>query len=108
MSGEFAGALRERIIIEKRLGNRDVRAGASGSYGYDGAAWVSVTPLIPGDVTQADALSFMPRWRVIMRKRENIGPWTRLLWRGRYLAVRSVISDPSEPSQMVMTADEVR
>jgi head-tail adaptor len=108
MSGEFAGALRERIIIEKRSATRDAGARAHGGYGYDGAAWASVMPLILGDLTQADSLSALPRWRVIMRKREDIGPWSRLVWRRKYLMVRGVVSDPAEPSQMVITADEVR
>ena len=108
MNGEFAGALRERIIIEKRLGSRDVRAGATGRYAYDGAVWASVMPLISGTLTQAESLSALPRWRVTMRKRENIGPWTRIWWRGRYLAVQSVMIDPAEPAQMVFIAEDVR
>jgi head-tail adaptor len=105
---EFAGALRERVTIEQRLGNRDAIAGATGKYVYDGAAWVGVTPVIPFDLTAADSIHAVPRWRVVMRKREGIGPATRLVWRGKFLAVRTVVSDPADPSHMILTTEEKR
>lgn len=108
MSGEFAGALRERVTIERRLGDRDAIAGATGRHVYDGAAWVAVAPLVPGADALADARSAMPRWQVTMRKREGIGPWTRLVWRGRFLRVASVLSDPCDPERMTLTCDELR
>lgn len=108
MSAEFLGMLRERVTIEHRLGNRDALGGASGRYAYDGAAWVSVSPLIPADLTAADSLSAMPRWQVTMRKREGIDLRTRLVWRGRFLGVRAVVSDPRDASRMVLTCEEAR
>lgn len=108
MSGEFAGALRERVTIERRAGDRDALAGASGRHVYDGAAWVAVAPLPPGAEQIGAALSALPRWQITMRKREGIGPWTRLVWRGRYLGVRSVTSDPRTPERMQLVCDELR
>lgn len=105
---EFAGTLRERVIIEHRLPSRDARGGATGRYAYAGEAWASLMPLVPGELTQADALSFTPRWRVTMRKREGIGPGTRLTWRAKFLAVRGIGFDPREPAQLVLTCEEVR
>ncbi len=108
MSGEFAGTLRERIIVENRIGNRDGYAGAVGTYRNDGQAWAAVSPLGPSDLTRADALSARPRWQVTMRKREGLGMGTRLTWRGKYLAVRSLASDPSFPARMQLVCEEVR
>jgi head-tail adaptor len=108
MSGEFAGTLRARVVIETRLDNRDAAAGARGKYAYAGEAWVAMMPMVPANLTQADSLSAMPRWQVTMRKREGIDPRVRLTWRGKYLAVRQVVSDPREPSQMVLTCQEIR
>jgi len=108
MSGEFAGTLREHIVIETRLSTRDSRAGAVGNYRYDGQAWAAVSLLMPADLTRADALSAMPRWRVTIRKREGVGVGTRLTWRGKYLAVRAALSDPQTPAQMHLTCEEVR
>jgi head-tail adaptor len=108
MIGEFAGSLRERVMIEQRQGNRDMLAGATGKYAYAGEVWAALMPLMSGDLTEAQALSAMPRWQVTMRKREGIGPGTRLTWRRKYLAVRGVICDPREPAQIVLTCEEVR
>jgi head-tail adaptor len=108
MSGEFAGRLRERVLIEQRRGNRDLVAAATGSYAYAGEAWAALMPMMPGDLVQAGALSALPRWQVTMRKREGIGPGTRLTWRRKYLAVRGVVNDPREPAQIVLTCEEVR
>jgi head-tail adaptor len=94
---EFAGTLRERVTIEQRLGNRD-----------GGQAWAAVSPLIPGDLAAADSLSAMPRWQVTMRKREGSDLRTRLVWRGRFLGVRGVVSDPRDPARMVLTCEEKR
>jgi len=108
MSGEFSGSLKERVAIEQRRAERDVLAGAMRGYTYDGAAWAAVAPLFPASLAEADALSALPRWQVTMRKREGIGPATRLVWRSRFLAVRSVLSDPREPAKMILTCEEMR
>lgn len=105
---EFSGALRERVTIERRLGNRDALGGATGRYAYDGAAWAAVTPLIPADLTVADSLSALPRWQVTIRKREGIDLRTRFVWRGRFLGVRGCITDPRDPARMVLTCEEKR
>jgi head-tail adaptor len=105
---EFAGALRERVVLETRLESRDGRGGANGRFSYDGVAWAALMPLMPADLSSADALSAMPRWQVTMRKREGVGLRTRLTWRGKYLAVRGLVSDPRQPAQMLLTCEEVR
>lgn len=105
---EFAGALRERIAFERRSNERDLLAGARGKWRYDGAAWAAVAPLAPGDLEQADSLSALPRWRVTVRRREGIDLNSRIVWRGRYLRVRSIESDPREPAQMILVTEEQR
>ncbi len=105
---EFAGTLRENVTIEQRMGNRDALAAAVGKYAYMGQAKAAVTPLVPGSLVEADALSGRLRWQVTMRKREGIDQRTRLSWRGRYLSVRGVISDPRMPERMVLTCEELR
>ena len=105
---EFAGALRERIAFERRSDERDLLAGALGKWRYDGAAWAAVAPLGFGEAVAGDALSSLPRWRITLRKREGIDLSSRIVWRGRYLRIRSVESDPREPAQMILTVQEQR
>jgi head-tail adaptor len=108
VTSEFAGSLRERVSIERRLSSRDAIASATGFYAYDGCVWASVTPVTPTDLVAADTLSALPRWRVTMRKREGIDLLTRLVWRARYLVVRGVECDPRTPGQMILMTEEVR
>jgi head-tail adaptor len=105
---EFAGSLRERVVLETRLESRDARGGAAGRYRYDGEAWAALMPMMPAELARGDALSALPRWQVTMRKREGVGLRTRLTWRGKYLAVRGLVSDPRQPAQMLLTCEEVR
>ncbi|MEK6636995.1 MAG: phage head closure protein [Pseudomonadota bacterium] len=105
---EFSGALCERISFERRSDARDLIAGVRGKWSYDGAAWAAVTPLAPAEQIEADALSAAPRWRVTVRKRDGIDLNSRIVWRGRYLRVRSVESDPRAPAQMTLTTQEQR
>jgi head-tail adaptor len=105
---EFAGSLRERVTIERRDTSRDALGGANRRYVYDGAAWVAVRPIVQGGLIAADAISALPRWQVTMRKREEIGPWTRFVWRGKFLVVRGVECDPREVGIMLLSCDEVR
>ena len=108
MSGEFAGALRERVTLEQPPLGRDAMGGRQGNWRYDGAAWARVSPLMPAGAVVADALSALPRWSVTMRKREGVLPGSRLVWRGRFLIVMSGMSDPADPARMVLTCEEMR
>ncbi len=108
MIGEFSGSLRERVTIERRAETRDNARGQNGGWVYDGAAWVGVSPIIPASLTAADTVSALPRWQVVMRKREGIGVGMRLVWRGLFLSVRGVVSDPRDPARMLITTEEMR
>jgi head-tail adaptor len=108
MTDEFAGALRERVMIEQRLGTRDLIAGATGEYGFDGAAWVAVVPLNEAALVVGESLAAMPRYEVTMRKREGISQRTRLWWQNAYLIVQRVACDPRTPGRMILTCEAVR
>lgn len=108
MNAELAGILKERVLIETRVGNRDTLAGAVGKYVYAGEAWAALTPIAPGALESGDALSALPRWRVTLRKREGIDLQTRFIWRNKFLAVRTVQADPRDASQMTLICEEAR
>lgn len=105
---EFAGALRERITIERRNDARDRLAGALGKWRHDSVAWAAITPITASDIFVANTLSALPRWRVTMRKREGVDLRARIVWRGRYLSPRGVENDPRDPAQMIVTTEEQR
>lgn len=104
----FAGNLRERVVIERRVGARDAMASATGNYAYMGEAWAALSPIAPAGLTLADSISAMPKWKITLRKREGLDPRCRLVWRGKFLAIRGVVSDPQMPERLMLTAEEVR
>jgi head-tail adaptor len=105
---EFSGALRERVGVERSADVRDALAGFKGKYRYDGAVWAAVTPLMPAELSAGDAISALPRWQVRVRKREDYNQRMRLTWRGRTLYIRSIISDPRKPAELLLMCEEKR
>jgi head-tail adaptor len=108
MSAEFAGALNQRVVIEQKAKGRSSSGSAVRKWDYGGAAWASITPLIPAGLVVGDTLSSALRWQVRLRKREDLSLTTRLVWNGRFLMVRSIVSDPAEPARFVLTCEEAR
>jgi head-tail adaptor len=108
MSAEFAGALNQRVVIEQRAKGRSATGGTFRQWDYVGAAWAAVSPIIPAGLVAGDTLSSALRWKVSLRKREDIAPGHRLVWNGRFLMIRAVVSDPAEPSRFILTCEEAR
>lgn len=100
---EFAGALRERILIERR---GEAGAAASEGWRHDGAAWAAVAPLGPGERIVAGALSARPRWRITIRQRGGIDLDSRIIWRARTLRLVAIVEDPRQPDRLVLDTEE--
>jgi head-tail adaptor len=108
MSGEFAGSLRERVTIERQVPARN-------AMGLQEYAWeplcrclASVLPDGVGAEAEGQALSAMPRFRVTIRSRDQVGIDQRVAWKGRVLMVRQIVADPRTPDRIAMRCEEVR
>lgn len=109
MSGEFAGALSERILIERPSAERDPT-------GLQQAVWekvcecrASVRLESVGPQAQGQVLSAMPRYRVTIRRRDDaIALDQRISWRDRKMLVRELRDDPAMKDRINMRCDEVR
>jgi head-tail adaptor len=108
MSGEFAGTLSERIVIERPTSSRN-------AMGLQETGWETVCRSLAsvilesvGPESEAQALSAMPRFRVTIRKRDGIALDQRITWRGRKLMVRQMLDDPRAPDRIAMRCEEVR
>jgi len=105
---EFAGTLRERLIIERPVSWRN-------EMGLQQPGWEQVCGCLGavvldtvGAESEAQALSAMPRYRVTIRKRDGIAIDQRVRWKGLSLMVRQLLDDPRSQDRIVMRCEQVR
>jgi head-tail adaptor len=105
---EFAGTLREHVIIEQPVSVRN-------SMGLQEPGWeqvcrclASVTLANVGQQAEGQALSAMPRYRVTIRRRDGIALDQRVNWGSRKLMVRQLLDDPRLKDRISMLCEEVR
>ena len=105
---EFAGTLRERVIIEKPLTAR-TSLGVQ-QYGWERVAscLASIVPEGAGSEAEAMALSAMQRFVVTIRARDGIAIDQRVRWGTRVLMVRQLLGDPRLRDRIVMRCEEAR
>lgn len=108
MSGELAGALSERIELQRRGTARDALGGAAGDWASLGFAWAGLEPDGAGAAVAGQAADSQPRWRVTLRARDDLMLDDRRVWRGRRLRVRSVAQDPRLPDRILLKVEEER
>jgi SPP1 family predicted phage head-tail adaptor len=105
---EFAGTLRERIVIEQPTSVRNAMGLQEPGWEQVCRCLASVTLDSVGAESEAQALSAMPRFRVTIRWREGIALDQRVSWSGRTLMVRQLLDDPRARDRIVMRCEEVR
>lgn len=108
MSGEFAGTLGERILIERPSAIRNEMGLQESAWETVGRCLASVVLESVGPESEAQALSAMPRYRVTIRTRDGIALDQRISWSGRNLMVRQLLDDPRSKDRIVMRCEEVR
>ena len=108
MSGEFAGTLRERVLIERPISSRNAMGLQEPGWEKVCSCLASVTLESVGAESEAQALSAMPRFRVTIRQREGIAIDQRITWGGRKLMVRQLLDDPRAKNRIAMRCEEVR
>jgi head-tail adaptor len=94
MSGEFAGTLRERILIEQPVAARTATGLAAGEWDRVCSCLAAIVPDGAGAEAEGMALSAMPRFRVTIRTRPGITVDQRVTWAGRRMMVRQIAADP--------------
>ena len=108
MSGEFAGTLRQRIMIERPTLLRTPS-------GLQEAGWEPVATCLAavvadgvGAEAEGQALSANPRFRVTIRQRDGISVGQRVIWGERVMLVRQRIDDPRSPERIIVRCEEMR
>ena len=108
MTTEFAGTLRERVLIERPISLRN-------EMGLQEPGWEQVCRCLAsvvldsvGPEAEAQALSAMPKFKVTIRARDGIAIDQRIGWNGRKYRVRQLLEDPLEKDRLTMRCEEVR
>lgn len=105
---EFAGTLRERVIIERQVSLRNEMGLQEPGWEEICRCLASVALESVGAESEAQALSAMPRFRITIRTREGISIDQRIRWSTRLLMVRQLLEDPRAKDRIVMRCEEVR
>jgi len=105
---EFAGTLRERIVIEQPVSVRNAMGLQEPGWEQVCRCLASVVLDSVGAEAEAQALSAMPRFKVTVRWREGLALDQRVTWSGRTLMVRQMLDDPRARDRIVMRCEEVR
>jgi len=108
MTAEFAGTLRERVLIERPISLRNEMGLQQPGWEQVCRCLASVVLETVGAESEAQALSAMPRYKVTIRVRDGIALDQRITWNGRRLMVRQLLDDPRTKDRIVMRCEEVR
>lgn len=108
MIREFAGTLRERVLIERPVSTRN-------AMGLQEPGWETVCRCLAsvalesvGVESEGQALSAMPKYRVTVRRREGIALDQRITWNNRLMMVRQLLDDPLTKDRIALRCEEVR
>lgn len=107
-ASEFAGLLKERILIERPSSERTAMGLRVSGWETVARCLSAIEPEGAGPEAEGQALSAMPRFRVAIRPREGIAIDQRITWRTRVLMVRQIIDDPRRRERIVLRCEEVR
>jgi len=105
---EFAGTLRERVLIERPISVRNAMGLQEPGWEQVCRCLAAVTLETIGAESEGQALSSMPKYRVTIRQRDGIALDQRITWNGRSLMVRQLLDDPRTRDRIVMRCEEVR
>lgn len=108
MSGEFAGTLRERVIIERPVAARTESGLQRSAWETVASCLAAIVPDGAGAAAQAMAAGFAPRFVVTIRVRDDVAVGQRLRWGARLLTVRLVTGDPRRRERTMLRCEEVR
>ena len=107
MAEELTGTMVERVAVEHFVDVRDSSGASAGNWQALGSRWAAIVPDGGGGV-QGEARRSRRRWRVTLRSEPTgtaIGVTSRLIWRGEWLAVIAIESDPRRPERVVLRCE---
>lgn len=107
MSGELAGALDQRVVVQRREEARDDLGAPGGAWGPVATLWARIAPLAPAPWGGGDRPAAPARWRATVRGAADVRPGDALDWRGARLLVRTVLADPAWPDRLLLDLEQM-
>lgn len=105
---EFAGSLRERIVIHRATTVRSATGLQVAGWELVARCRAAIEPDGTGAVAEGQALSAMARYRVTIRMRDGVTVGQRVLWDARVFTVLQRIEDPRTRDRLTLRVEEVR
>lgn len=105
---EFAGTLRERVVIQQPVSLRNAMGLQEPGWEQVCTCFASIVLESVGPQAEGQALSAMPSYRVTIRQRDAIAIGQRVLWKARTFIARQLLDDPRTKDRIIMRCEEVR
>jgi SPP1 family predicted phage head-tail adaptor len=103
MKSEFAGILRERIIIQKPVDLADGYGGSVRSWHQSESVWAHVRVLNTTERLVAGRTLYPEKYEIICRSGVQVETGWRVAWRGRLMSILSVQQDPATPDRIELS-----
>lgn len=105
---EFAGTLRERIIVERPVAARTASGLQQPGWEPVARCLAAIMPDGVGPMSEAQAPSSMPRFRIAIRRRGDVMVGQRIKWGERRMLVTQRMDDPRTPDRILLRCEEMR
>ena len=105
---EFAGRLKERVVIEAPVEERTPTGVRVGEWREVARCLAAISARGAGAEAEGMALSAMGRFVATIRWREGVAMGQRLRWRGRLYLIRRLMDDPRLPDRIELEIEEWR
>jgi head-tail adaptor len=105
---EFAGTLRERVVIERPIDARDTMGRQEPGWEEVCRCFAAIALEGAGPESEAQAPSAMARYRVTIRRCDGIAVGQRVGWGARTMLVRQLLDDPRAKDRITLRCEEIR
>jgi SPP1 family predicted phage head-tail adaptor len=102
----MTGPLHERVTVERRADNPDASGGAAPAWATVASVWAKVEPLAETEQFVDASHRQVARYRLTIRRRTDVGPGMRAVWRGKALHLRSVRDAGPRDPYVMFDADD--
>lgn len=90
------GSLSERVTIEQEARTSNGQGGYTTGWSPLATVWAEVIPLSGDEAITAQVERAVARYRVSIRRRDDVTAKHRLIWRGQTLAIKSALPHPKD------------